>query len=44
MSQSPTKVSDMIVERLAAWHVRRIYGYPGDGITQRTSTRRGMQR
>ncbi|MDQ3822479.1 MAG: thiamine pyrophosphate-requiring protein [Actinomycetota bacterium] len=25
-------VSDFIVERLGAWGVRRIYGYPGDGI------------
>jgi pyruvate dehydrogenase (quinone) len=25
-------VSDHILERLAAWGVRRIYGYPGDGI------------
>src|SRR5215467_12342345 len=25
-------VSDFIVERLYAWGVRRIYGYPGDGI------------
>src|SRR5690349_6173267 len=25
-------VSDALVERLAAWGVRRIYGYPGDGI------------
>jgi pyruvate dehydrogenase (quinone) len=25
-------VSDQLVERLAAWGVRRIYGYPGDGI------------
>src|ERR1700755_3190431 len=29
MSQT---VGDFIVERLAAWGVRRIYGYPGDGI------------
>jgi hypothetical protein len=26
------KVGDFIVERLHAWGVRRIYGYPGDGI------------
>ena len=26
------KVSDFIVERLHSWGVRRIYGYPGDGI------------
>jgi pyruvate dehydrogenase (quinone) len=25
-------VSDQIIERLHAWGVRRIYGYPGDGI------------
>ena len=25
-------VSDFVVERLAAWGVRRVYGYPGDGI------------
>jgi pyruvate dehydrogenase (quinone) len=25
-------VSDHLVERLAAWGVRRVYGYPGDGI------------
>src|SRR5688500_13614195 len=25
-------VSDFLVERLHAWGVRRIYGYPGDGI------------
>ncbi|TMG87731.1 MAG: thiamine pyrophosphate-requiring protein [Betaproteobacteria bacterium] len=25
-------VSDFLVERLSAWGVRRIYGYPGDGI------------
>jgi pyruvate dehydrogenase (quinone) len=25
-------VSDFIVERLGKWGVRRIYGYPGDGI------------
>src|SRR5271154_2558825 len=29
MSQT---VGDFIVERLHAWGVRRIYGYPGDGI------------
>src|ERR1700709_687987 len=28
----PMKVSDFLVERLHAWGVRRIYGYPGDGI------------
>jgi pyruvate dehydrogenase (quinone) len=25
-------VSDYLVERLAAWDVRRIFGYPGDGV------------
>ena len=25
--------SDFLVSRLHAWGVRRIYGYPGDGIT-----------
>lgn len=25
-------VSDFVVERLRAWNVSRIYGYPGDGI------------
>jgi pyruvate dehydrogenase (quinone) len=25
-------VSDYILERLGAWGVRRIFGYPGDGI------------
>lgn len=25
-------VSDFLIERLRAWGVRRIYGYPGDGI------------
>jgi len=29
--QKPT-VSDQIVARLTDWGVRRIYGYPGDGI------------
>jgi pyruvate dehydrogenase (quinone) len=27
-----TTTSDFLVERLRAWGVRRIYGYPGDGI------------
>ena len=36
----PTKVSDLILDRLAAWHVRRIYGYPGDGINGLTSALR----
>jgi pyruvate dehydrogenase (quinone) len=26
------KVGDFVVERLHAWGIRRIYGYPGDGI------------
>lgn len=30
--ESSFTVSDAIVERLAAWGVRRIYGFPGDGI------------
>src|SRR5437773_4765198 len=25
-------VSDFLLKRLAAWGVRRVYGYPGDGI------------
>src|ERR1051326_4798633 len=25
-------VSDFLIERLYAWGVRRVYGYPGDGI------------
>src|SRR5207248_1030950 len=25
-------VSDFLVERLARWGVRRVFGYPGDGI------------
>src|ERR1700709_1742152 len=29
---SPMKVSDFFVGRLHEWGVRRIYGYPGDGI------------
>jgi pyruvate dehydrogenase (quinone) len=28
----PRKVGDFVVERLHARGVRRIYGYPGDGI------------
>ena len=35
-----TRVSDLILDRLAAWHVRRIYGYPGDGINGLTSALR----
>lgn len=27
-----TKVSDYVFQRLAEWGVRRVYGYPGDGI------------
>src|ERR1700745_648307 len=30
--ETPMKVGDFVVERLHAWGVRRIYGYPGDGI------------
>src|SRR5215469_16013049 len=26
------KVSDFLLKRLAAWGVKRLYGYPGDGI------------
>ena len=29
---SMTTVSDFLIERLIGWGVRRIYGYPGDGI------------
>lgn len=25
-------VSDFLLQRLGAWHVNRIYGFPGDGI------------
>jgi len=28
---APT-VGDYLLERLSAWGLRRIYGYPGDGI------------
>jgi pyruvate dehydrogenase (quinone) len=28
----PVKVSDFVVARLQQWGVRRIFGYPGDGI------------
>src|SRR3954468_19198677 len=31
MTESAT-VGDFIVARLAAWGIRRIFGYPGDGI------------
>jgi len=27
-----TTVADFLIDRLSAWGVRRIYGYPGDGI------------
>jgi pyruvate dehydrogenase (quinone) len=27
-----TKVSDFLLQRLAEWGVKRLYGYPGDGI------------
>lgn len=27
-----TMVSDFLIERLASWNVKRIFGYPGDGI------------
>src|SRR5919206_1640635 len=26
------RVSDFVLERLSAWGIERIYGYPGDGI------------
>jgi pyruvate dehydrogenase (quinone) len=29
---STTTVADFVLQRLATWGVRRIYGYPGDGI------------
>jgi hypothetical protein len=25
-------VSDFIIERLGQWNIRRLFGYPGDGI------------
>jgi hypothetical protein len=28
----PTLTSDWLIERVTLWGVRRIYGYPGDGI------------
>ena len=31
------KVSDVLLDRLAAWGVRRIDGHPGDGINGLTS-------
>src|SRR3954453_13342827 len=33
-------VADFIVERLQAWGVERVYGYPGDGINGLTSALR----
>jgi pyruvate dehydrogenase (quinone) len=32
MASTPRTVSDAIVERLISWGIRRIYGFPGDGI------------
>ncbi len=29
MTQS---VSDFMIERLGQWNIRRLFGYPGDGI------------
>jgi hypothetical protein len=26
------QVSDFLLQRLSAWGIKRIYGYPGDGI------------
>ena len=26
------KVNDFLLQRLGEWNIRRIYGYPGDGI------------
>jgi pyruvate dehydrogenase (quinone) len=45
-------VGDFFIERLHQWGVRRIYGYPGDGINgvfgalqeRSSSFRRGMRR
>jgi pyruvate dehydrogenase (quinone) len=34
------KVADVLIDRLAEWGVRRIYGYPGDGINGLTSALR----
>jgi len=31
-SEAKRNVSDYVLERLGAWGVRRIFGYPGDGI------------
>jgi pyruvate dehydrogenase (quinone) len=33
-------VSDFIIERLKAWGITRIYGYPGDGINGLTAAMR----
>jgi pyruvate dehydrogenase (quinone) len=33
-------VADFVIDRLGAWGVRRIYGYPGDGINGFTSALR----
>ncbi len=38
------KVGDFVVERLYAWGVRRIYGYPGDGINDRRAAAGGRHR
>jgi pyruvate dehydrogenase (quinone) len=41
---APT-VADFLIDRLAAWGVSRIYGYPGDGINGLTSAlRRARER
>ena len=34
-----TTVSDFLLQRLYDWGVRRIYGYPGDGINGITASR-----
>jgi len=31
-TQPKRNVSDYVLERLGEWGVRRIFGYPGDGI------------
>src|SRR3954466_8280853 len=33
-------VADFVIERLGVWGVRRVYGYPGDGINGFTSALR----
>ena len=38
-----TTVADFLVERLHGWGVRRVFGYPGDGITGITSALRRAQ-